>query len=135
MVIHQHCNCAHKSGDLAKTDNYRNISLICIIAKIYNRLILNRIRSVIDLHLRINQNGFRRGRTTVAQILALLQIIESVKTNNLKAILTFIDFRKAVDSINKGKMIRIIKAHGIPPNLLRSIKKDVLQYHGQDSNT
>ena len=29
-----------KSGDLSKTDNYRGISLICIIAKIYNRLIL-----------------------------------------------------------------------------------------------
>ena len=31
-----------KSGDLSKPDNYRGISLICIIAKIYNRLILNR---------------------------------------------------------------------------------------------
>ena len=52
-----------KSGDLSKTDNYRGISLICIIAKIYNRLILNRIRSVIDVRLRINQNGFRSKRT------------------------------------------------------------------------
>ena len=58
-----------KSGDLTNTNNYRGISLICIIAKIYNRLILNRIRSVIDVKLRYNQNGFRPKRTTVAQIL------------------------------------------------------------------
>ena len=32
-----------KSGDLSNTNNYRGISLICIIAKLYNRLILNRI--------------------------------------------------------------------------------------------
>ena len=65
-----------KSGDLSNTNNYRGISLICIIAKIYNRMILNRIRSVIDLKLRIYQNGFRPKRTTVAQILTLSRIIE-----------------------------------------------------------
>jgi hypothetical protein len=36
-----------KSGGLSKTENYRGISLICIIVKILNRFILNRIRCVI----------------------------------------------------------------------------------------
>ena len=112
-----------KSGDLTNTNNYRGKSLICIIAKIYNRLILNRIRSVIDVKLRYNQNGFRPKRTTVAQILALRRIIEGVKANNLSAILTFIDFRKAFDSIHRGKMMKILRAYGIPPNLLKAIEK------------
>ena len=61
-----------------------HISLICIIAKIYNRLILNRIRSVIDPKLRYNQNGFRPKRTTVAQILALRRIKENtIKRSNI----------------------------------------------------
>ena len=34
-----------KSGDLSKSDNYRGISLICIIAKIFDRLIFKA-----DLH-------------------------------------------------------------------------------------
>ena len=84
-----------KSGDLSNTNNYRGISLICIIAKLYNRLILNRIRCVIDPMLRYNQNGFRPKRTTVAQVLALRRIIEGVKANNLPAVLTFIDISKA----------------------------------------
>ena len=111
-----------KSGDLTNTNNYRGISLICIIAKIYNRLILNRIRSVIDPLLRFNQNGFRKGRSTVAQVLALRRIIEGVKANNLPAVITFIDFSKAFDSIHRGKMIKILKAYGIPPTLLRAIE-------------
>ena len=111
-----------KSGDLSNTNNYRGISLICIVAKIYNRMILNRIRSVIDLKLRINQNGFRPGRSTVAQILTLRRIIEGVKANHLPAIITFIDFKKAFDSIHRAKMMRILKAYGIPPNLLRAIE-------------
>ena len=109
-----------KSGDLSNTNNYRGISLICIIAKIYNRMIL--IRSAIDLKLRINQNGFHPKRTTVAQILTLRRIIEGVKTNHLPAIITFIDFKKAFDSIHRAKMMRILKAYGIPPNLLRAIE-------------
>ena len=86
-----------KSGDLSNTNNYRGISLMCILAKIYNKMILNRIRTVINPRLRMNQNGFRTGRTTVAQILTLRRIIEGVKANNLPAIITFIDFKKAFD--------------------------------------
>ena len=89
------------------------------MAKIYNRLILNRIRAAVDPKLRYNQNGFRVKRTTVGQILALRRIIEEVKNNNLPAVLTFIDFKKAFDSIHRGKMIKILKAYGIPPLLLR----------------
>ena len=111
-----------KSGDLSNTNNYRGISLICIIAKIYNRMILNRIRSAINPKLRMNQNGFRPGRSTISQILTLRRIIEGVKANNLPAVLTFIDFRKAFDSVHRAKMMRILKAYGIPPNLLRAIE-------------
>ena len=79
----------------------------------YNRLILNRIRSVIDI---------RPKRSTVAQILTLRRIIEGVKANNIEAVMTFIDFKKAFDSIHRGKMMRILKAYGIPPNLLQAIE-------------
>ena len=111
-----------KSGDLSKTDNYRGISLTCIIAKMVNSMILNRIRDAIDPHLRDNQNGFRKGRSTVGQILALRRIIEEVKKNNLTAVLCFIDFKKAFDSIHRAVMVKILRAYGVPPNLLRAIE-------------
>ena len=85
-------------------------------------MILNRIRAAIDPELRYNQNGFREKRSTVAQILALRRIIKEVKNNKLPAVLTFIDFKKAFDSIHRGKMIKILKAYGIPPRLLRAIE-------------
>lgn len=110
-----------KSGDLSKPDNYRGISLICFAAKVYNRMILNRIRPAIDPHLRENQNGFREEGTTLAQILALRRLIEEVNKNNLMAVLCFIDFKKAFDSIHRGTMLKILKAYGLPPNLLQAI--------------
>ena len=76
-----------KTGDLSKGNNYRGISLSSLVAKTYNRMILNRIRPAIEPHLRINQNGFRPGRTTTSQILALRRLIEGIKDKNLSAII------------------------------------------------
>ena len=121
MVQIGYYSCA-KKGDLSCPDNYRGISLSSIVSKTINRLILNRIQPALDGKLRNNQNGFRPGRSTSAQILALRRIIEGVKANHLPAVITFIDFKKAFDSIHRAKMMRILKAYGIPPNLLRVIE-------------
>ena len=81
-----------KEGDLSLGSNYRCISLTSLVAKTYNRMILNRIRPHLDCHLRKNQNGLRSGRTTTSQIIGLRRLIEGVKDKNLEAILIFIDF-------------------------------------------
>ena len=48
-------------------------------------------------------------------------MIEGVKSNNLKCILNFIDFRKAFDSIHRERMMTILKAYDIPDKLLTAI--------------
>ena len=51
-----------KNGDVGDTGNYCGISLTVVATKIYNILLLERIRSHLDALLRINQNGFLLGR-------------------------------------------------------------------------
>ena len=108
-----------KSGDLGLTTNYRGIALSAIIAKTINRMLLNRVQPHLEPHLRTNQNGFRPGRSTTAHILAIRRIIEGVKRNNLKATLLFVDFKKAFDSIHRGKMLKILIAYGIPEKVVQ----------------
>ena len=92
-----------------------------IEAKTYNRMILNRIRPILDPQLRPNKNGFRQKRTTVVQILEIRRILEGIKDNNLPAIFTFIDFKKAFDSIHRGKMAKVLISYGIPDKLVDAI--------------
>ena len=110
-----------KKGDLTSTNNYRGITLTCIAAKIYNLMLLNRIRPEVDKILRKNQNGFRTNRSTTGQILTVRRIIEGVNEKNLTATLLFIDFSKAFDSIHRGKMAEILKAYGIPEMIINAI--------------
>ena len=110
-----------KKGNLGYAKNYTGITLICIAAKIYNRMLLNRIRPHIEPILRINQNGFRPNRSTLSQILTLRRIIEGFKAKNLTAVMIFIDFKKAFDSIHRGKMMEILAAYGLPSKIVDAI--------------
>ena len=84
-------------------------------------MLLHCIRPHIEPLLRINQIGFRPNLGTVSQILTLRRLIESIKEKKLPAVLTFVDFRKAFDSIHREKMLQILLAYGIPLLIVNAI--------------
>ena len=111
-----------KKGDLSMATNYRGISLMPIAAKVYNRMILNRLVPFVNPLLRKNQNGFRKGRSTLSQILSLRRIIEESKACNKDLAFVFVDFSKAFDSVDREEMFKILELYGIPPKIITAIK-------------
>ena len=67
-----------------------------------------------DPILRNNQNGFRANRGTTEHILAIRRLVEeeSIVKDRL-LVITFIDFKKAFDYINRSRMIKILQAYGV----------------------
>ena len=84
-------------------------------------MILNKIQPFINPLLRNNQNGFRPGRSTTTHIIALRRLIEGIKSHNMKAIITFVDFRKEFDSINRSRMFKILSAYDTPRAIIYMI--------------
>ena len=112
-----------KKGDLSMMTNYRGISLMSVAAKLYNKMLLERLRPLIDEILRRNQAGFRRGRCTVDQICALRRIFEGVEHKHIPLVATFVDFKKAFDSVNRERLFEILRLYGVPAKLVDAARK------------
>ena len=111
-----------KKGDHSLMTNYRGISLMSIVTKVYNRILLNRIRPVVDPVLRQNLAGFRKGRGCTYQIHFHRRIMEGAWNQQLPLSVTFIDFRKAFDSIDRLMMLAIRRHYGIHGKIVRAIR-------------
>ena len=81
--------------------DFCGISLMSIAAKVYNRMLLNRIYDTIDKLLRPYQAGFRRDRNCLEQIHILRRVMEAYYQCQLPLIVVLIDFKKALDSIDR----------------------------------
>ena len=111
-----------KKGDPTICNNYRGVALMSICAKLYNLLLLNRLSPNLNRVLRHNQNGFRFGRSTAQQVLALRRIIEETQSvKGKKLVSVFVDFSKAFDSVDWNYIEGILLAYGIPEEIVDAI--------------
>ncbi|VDP49506.1 unnamed protein product [Schistosoma margrebowiei] len=70
-------------GDLGKCDNYKSNTLLSIPGKVFNSLLLNRMKDCVDAQLRNQQAGFRKDRSCTDQIASLPIIVEqSIEWNS-----------------------------------------------------
>jgi hypothetical protein len=101
-VMPQDWNIGHvikltKKGNLKECKSYRGITLLSVVAKVLNIILLTRLLKAVDEKLREQQAGFRKDRSCTDQIAALRIIIEqSLEWNT-----SFVDFEKAFDSLDR----------------------------------
>lgn len=112
-----------KKGDPTNLGNYRGITIINLILKLYMRMVLNRMADALDPALRGAQNGFRRGRSTVQHILSLRRIIEETQLSSTASLyIVFVDFTKAFDTIKWSALWAILRAYRVPEKLIAAIR-------------
>ena len=63
-------------GDLRECNNWRGVTLLPVINKIFCRMLLERIKKGVDKKLRKKQAGFQPNRSTTEQIFTLRNILE-----------------------------------------------------------
>ena len=100
-------------GNFTICTNYRGINLTQIAAKVYNRMILNKIRPVINSLLRPTQNAFRPARSTSSHVLGLRIIAEEVRHHKKVTLIISIDSKKAYafDSVERKKSCLKFASH------------------------
>ena len=84
-----------KKGNSTALDNQRVIAKTFSSAKLFNKVLLSRLKPIIDPQLSQCQSGFRACRSTTVQVMAPRCVIDTCRVTNITASLVFVDFRKA----------------------------------------
>ena len=109
-----------KSGDRMVCGNYRGISIMDTLSKIYDILLLNRLKLWFSVDK--CQAGAQRKRGCIEQILSLRLLIDLVIFKKKKLYVMFVDFSKAYDRVPRGKMISYLKELGCGKRMLYAIR-------------
>ena len=115
----------HKVGNPLNPSNFRGISIMNCIAKLFSIVLNNRLKNFIDKNNLIKevQIAHKKGCRTTDHIFVLKTLIDQeTKINKSKLYACFVDFHKAFDSINRDLLLYKLLHFGIGGNFYQVIK-------------
>ena len=104
-----------KKGSHLKVSNYRPISLLSNLNKIFEKLIFDRVYGFLEKYECIyeHQYGFRKKHSTNHALISITEKIRNSLDKNLYAVGVFVDFQKAFDTVNHNILIEKLDHYGI----------------------
>jgi hypothetical protein len=112
-----------KKGDLSQCRNWRGVTLLAVISKIFNKTILEWIKNSLEMGLRKEQAGFRHNRSCIDQISTLRVIIEQSVKFQLPFYMLLVDYQRAFDSLSRAWIWDEITVRGLPSKFINVIKE------------
>ena len=114
----------HKKGSINEENNYRGITLLSTLGKLFTRVINNRLSQWAEeysVYIEA-QAGFRSGMGTVDNIFVLHGLICHILNQEKHLYCAFVDFTKAFDYIVRDNLWAKLIKLGLRGNILNIIK-------------
>ena len=98
----------HKCGPKDRIDNYRPISNLPVLSKVFEKLTLTRVTSFVNRYslLSESQFGFRQGKNITQAAIKLTTLITDAYHKKTYAACFFLDLRKAFDTIDHSILLQ-----------------------------
>ena len=114
----------HKKGSISNPDNFRGISLISVLSKVFSSIIDDRLLTWLeDRQIIVEaQAGFRKGYSTLDNMFVLHGIVHKYLSRRRKLYCAFIDFKKAFDTVNREALWKVLARIGIKGRLLKVLQ-------------
>jgi hypothetical protein len=123
----------YKSGAANEVGNYRPISVLPVVSKIFEKLIYNRISAYIDKHSILSefQFGFRKGKSSYMALNLLVDKLHQALNENKYTLGIYLDLSKAFDTLDHKILLEKLYHYGIRGSantLIRNYLSDRKQY-------
>ena len=112
-----------KKDDPLKTKNYRPISVLPVVSKIFKRVLYKQMSLHVDRFLSPYLCGYRKGFSTQQALISLLGKWKIVSDRKGYAGAILMDLSKAFDTLNRDRLITKLHAYGFleeSPKLIKS---------------
>ena len=113
----------HKGGKIDEINNYRPISILSSLSKIFEKVINKRFIDFLKKYNVISdyQFGFREGMSTTLALADICDQFQNALDNNEITCGIFIDLAKAFDTVNHSKLLKKMIHCGIRGNDLNEL--------------
>ena len=102
--------------------NWRPISLLSNIYKVYSKAFANCLKGNIDQNMSKTQKAYSTNKTIHKALINILQCLKKGKNENKKIALLAIDFKKAFDSVSHVYIIEILKFLNYSDYMIKIVK-------------
>jgi len=102
-----------KKGDKKQPENYRPISIIPLLYKLFSKIILKRIHKTLNDAQSRDQAGFRPTYSCEDHLFTVLMITETLNERGKPLWIATIDFKKTFDSISHESIWRALDKKGV----------------------
>ena len=131
---------SHNKGERSDCNNYRGISVLSSVGKVFARVILLRLQKLAERIYPESQCGFRAERSTICMVFSLRQLKEKCREQQMPLYIAFIDLTTAFDLVSRDGLFNILPKIGCPaPRLQGMIEsfhpdtKGTVQFNGSSS--
>ncbi|CAI5453778.1 unnamed protein product [Caenorhabditis angaria] len=112
-----------KKGDRENLENYRPITILPVLYKLFTKCILQRIRRPLEESQPVEQAGFRRSFSTMDHISTIQRILEASREHQIPLVLIFVDYHKAFDSVEPAAVWNSLKDQGVDQHYIKILQK------------
>jgi hypothetical protein len=113
----------HKKGSFADPGNYRSLAIEDPFVKVFTTILCSRLTEYSESNglLPDFQFGFRKNLSTTSATSLLKQCILDSFANKKRVYTCFVDYKKAFDLVNRGKLVIKLQKMGVPTSFCRVI--------------
>ena len=114
----------HKKGSYSDSNNYRDFSSTSILSQFFLHFVHSRLQKWPDWNDIIvqEQAGFRKEFSRQDNIFAFHRMIEKYWAKHQKMCMNFLDFQKALGSVNRRALWNVLGKYGIARNISNVLK-------------